>query len=419
MPKFSDKLVAALSCPAGRKDALFFDGDLKGFGIRVTGAGSRTFLFQYRVPGGGVRRLPIGEFGAELTTAQARAKAEKLRGETRDGRDPIAERAAARDAAAAARLAAAKAAAEASFTVRCLIETWDAEHLAELRPSYRNDALARLRLHLAPLMDRPAQSITRAEAVHALDRISKLAGQTTARRVMGYARSAWTWTRKRGAIDGNPFDDLPRRGREVARDRVLSRGEIGAIWKAAEQLGPVHGGFARFLLLTLCRRDEAARMTWGELSADCSRWTLPAARAKNRKAHVVDLPPAAREIVEGVPKLAGNDLVFAVSETKGLSSFSYIARKLGQPGGEGAWRLHDFRRTGVSVLAGMGFPPHVCDRLLNHVGGTISGVAAVYQRHDFQAERKAALEAWAAYVIACADGRDLEQNVIELRAARA
>ncbi len=61
-----------------------------------------------------------------------------------------------------------------------------------------------------------------------------------------------------------------------------------------------------------------------------------------------------------------------------------------------AWTFHDFRRTGVTVLAGLGYAPHVCDRLLNHVSGAIQGVAAVYQRAEFLAERKAAIEAWAA-----------------------
>jgi integrase len=64
------------------------------------------------------------------------------------------------------------------------------------------------------------------------------------------------------------------------------------------------------------------------------------------------------------------------------------------------WRFHDFRRTAVTWLAGAGFPPHVADRLLNHVGGSINGVAAIYQRGEFLAERKSALDAWATHVVA-------------------
>ena len=73
------------------------------------------------------------------------------------------------------------------------------------------------------------------------------------------------------------------------------------------------------------------------------------------------------------------------------------------------WRLHDCRRTAVTWMAGAGFPPHVADRLLNHVEGAIRGVAAVYQRGEFLPERKAALEAWAGHVLACA-GREAEAS---------
>src|SRR5215813_8333657 len=62
------------------------------------------------------------------------------------------------------------------------------------------------------------------------------------------------------------------------------------------------------------------------------------------------------------------------------------------------WRLHDLRRTVVSGMARLGVPPHVADKILNHQEGTISGVAAVYQRHDFLAERKEALDRWGAHV---------------------
>ena len=69
------------------------------------------------------------------------------------------------------------------------------------------------------------------------------------------------------------------------------------------------------------------------------------------------------------------------------------------------WRLHDLRRTVVSGMARLGVPPHVADKILNHQAGTISGVAAVYQRHEFLAERKEALDCWGAHV-----GRIVEKS---------
>jgi integrase len=94
-----------------------------------------------------------------------------------------------------------------------------------------------------------------------------------------------------------------------------------------------------------------------------------------------------------------------------------IAKELGAA--IAGWRFHDFRRTAVTWLAGAGFPPHVADRLLNHVGGSIQGVAAIYQRSEFLAERKAALTAWAAHVLQCGAGVVAADNVAVLSDERA
>ena len=62
------------------------------------------------------------------------------------------------------------------------------------------------------------------------------------------------------------------------------------------------------------------------------------------------------------------------------------------------WRLHDFRRSGVTRLAGMGTDSIVVDKLLAHKPAQLKGIAAVYQRHEFMDERRRALEAWAAHL---------------------
>jgi hypothetical protein len=80
-------------------------------------------------------------------------------------------------------------------------------------------------------------------------------------------------------------------------------------------------------------------------------------------------------------------LVFSLLGTKRFQHFTHAKRRLDQLSGVTGWRLHDLRRTCVSGLARLGIAPHVADKILNHQSGTISGVAAVYQRHDFLAER--------------------------------
>jgi len=91
-------------------------------------------------------------------------------------------------------------------------------------------------------------------------------------------------------------------------------------------------------------------------------------------------------------------LVVSQSGTVPFQAFSVAKREIDQLSGVVGWRLHDLRRTCVSGMARLGIAPHVADKVLNHQGGTISGVAAVYQRHDFLAERKKALEMWSTHV---------------------
>lgn len=88
------------------------------------------------------------------------------------------------------------------------------------------------------------------------------------------------------------------------------------------------------------------------------------------------------------------DLDAAIARQRSKAAKEEVREPVDMPG----WVFHDFRRAGVAALADAGFAPHVCDRLLNHVSGSIRGVAAVYQRAEFLAERKAALEAWAVVI---------------------
>jgi integrase len=90
--------------------------------------------------------------------------------------------------------------------------------------------------------------------------------------------------------------------------------------------------------------------------------------------------------------------IFSLLGTKPFPEFSRAKRRLDQLSGVAGWRLHDLRRTCVSGIARLGIAPHVADKILNHQSGTISGVAAVYQRHDFLAERRQALDLWGAHV---------------------
>jgi integrase len=146
--------------------------------------------------------------------------------------------------------------------------------------------------------------------------------------------------------------------------------------------------------LTGQRREEAARCLWSEIDFQNRIWTLPNLRTKNAKPHIVHLSDQAIAVLRQAKR--EDSLVFSLTGEHPFQDFSNAKRLLDVKSGVSGWRLHDLRRTCVSGMAALGVAPHVADKILNHQSGTISGVAAVYQRHQFLSERKEALERWGA-----------------------
>ena len=417
--KLTDASVSTLACPAGAKDALVFDDQLPGFGVRVTKRGGRTFLVQYRVAGTR-RRLVLGTFGT-LATEEARKRAKAALGKVAAGEDPFAQKRATAEAKRAERAAEAARKADEALTFGKLVESWLEARKGSRRPSYLDEAGRSLRRNFPQWAGRPASSITVAEAVRALDDIKRSSGPIAANRGLAYARAVFSWACRRQMLQNSPLRGLERPARESSRERVLTIAEVGAIWRAAGEIGEPYGPAIRLLLLTLTRREETAGMRRAELDNEAQprTWTIPAARAKNGRAHIVHLADPARELLRSVSLREGSDFVFS-GKSGGLTGWSNAVARLKAvlaARGENLedWRLHDFRRAGVTYLASVGIAPHVADRLLAHQTGSLNSIAVVYQRHGFEAERRAALEAWAEAVLSSADRRVAASNVVSLR----
>jgi integrase len=207
----------------------------------------------------------------------------------------------------------------------------------------------------------------------------------------------FNWAVGRGILEKSPCVGLskPSQG-EKSRDRVLSDEELRRVVFAARQSDRPYGAIVELLALTGQRRTEVGNMGWKELDLEKGMWTIPASRAKNGKKHMVHLSPRALEIINA-QELHG-ELVFPTSDRKPFIAFSRAKRAFDEASGVTDWVLHDLRRTVVSGMAGLGVAPHVADKILNHQSGTISGVAAVYQRHEFLAERKNAIDLWSSHV---------------------
>jgi hypothetical protein len=458
MPKLTDKFLAGFVPPLGAKDRLAFDTETRGLGVRAYAVTERQpdgarrpkvermFLVQWTDPTTKRKsREPLGLWGA-ITLEQARTAARSRLGRVAAGFDPKAEREQRKAEDARRRAEAARAKTEAAFTLDSLISEWERLHLTARRPRYAAEATRALRLAFKSHLERAAAGLTHDAVVGVLDGLTSAGKAATARLTLAYGRACYGWAVKRRRLAVNPFAGLPMpESAAEARDRVLTATELGEVWRAAGTVPAPYGLFVRFTLLTLARREEAASMTWGEIAPDLSTWVQPAARTKNHRPHDVHLSAAAREILREMLGVKPGDnlealpdadrLVFGVANNAPISGFSWIKRKLDvaistaraeaardtAPEVMPAWVLHDFRRAGVTWLAASGFPPHVCDRLLNHVSGTISGVAAIYQRNEFLPERKRALEAWAAHVLRCAkqDPKAAPEKVADLADRRA
>jgi integrase len=426
--KLTDRTVSATRCPDGRKDALLFDDTLKGFGLRVTKAGRRVFILQYRF-GSTVRRTTLGEWGTELTAAQARRKAEALRGQVRDHRDPVAERRAARTAALAAEAEAKATAAREAYSVGVLVDEWGTHHLSARSKSYATRVPRELKVALKAWLKAPAESLGRAEAVRVLDAAKTRHGPVAANRLRAEARACWGWAVKRGTLIANPWEAIPRPlARETARERVLSDAELGRLYTAAGALAEPWGVLLRLLILTGQRRGEVAGMRWDELDLEANTWSLPGTRTKNRQPNVVPLSTEAVEQLRTVKWRKGSELVFEGPRQTALSGFGKVKAKLDKMVGEAAgqderaaapWVLHDLRRTVATGLQRLGVRLEVTEAVLNHVSGSRSGIVGVYQRHGWEAEKQAALSAWAAHVLRAADAIATGNNVASLWRATA
>jgi integrase len=191
-------------------------------------------------------------------------------------------------------------------------------------------------------------------------------------------------------------------GAESTRERVLSDEELLAVWRASEVKG-AFGKAVQLLILTGLRREEVGRLKWSEVNVAAGAITLSGERTKNGKPHLVPLSPAALALLQGMPRIC--EYVFTMNGSQPITSWSRVKVDLDELSEVTGWRTHDIRRTVVTGLQRLGANLQTIEAVLKHVTGSRSGVVGVYQRHSFTDEKRAALEAWGAYVMALVEGR--------------
>jgi integrase len=312
----------------------------------------------------------------------SRAQAQKIFAARLDGWDPAAEKANSRRRLVVDR-------------VDGLVETFILERLSGIRSGPR--VASRLRNDVIPRWG--TKSIHEIKRHDIVDLVSEVAqrGPGANRNIAKVLKTFFRWCVGRAVIDFSPVEGLNLRPPDRVRDRALDDRELAAVIITARQMSEPFGAILEVLALTGQRREEVAQMAWSEIDEASRVWHIPSQRSKNAKAHLVHLSDPVRAIIKNRPR--HSRFVFATSGGKNFQSFKHAKAELDRVSGVTDWRIHDLRRTVVTGMARLGVPPHVADKILNHQSGTISGVAAVYQKHEFLAQRKDALERWGRHVV--------------------
>jgi integrase len=379
--KLTKSSIDALPTP--ESDVVYWDLALPGFGVKVTPKHRKVFIVLYRAGGVGskLRKYTIGPYG-HITLHQARVAAQRVFAAKLEGRDLASEKREAKRRVVVDR-------------VEDLLEAYIAQRLSQTRSAGEISRLLRREIG-KPWGGRTIHEIAKRDVIEVIAAIEQRGAPAAANKALKSIKTFLNWCVGRALLERSPAAGIPMPVKEVARDRVLEDEELARVIIAARQIGGPYAGIVELLALTAQRREEVAQMQRGELNLAQRVWTIPRLRTKNAKSHIVHLSNQSLTVLKRTTYL--EPYVFSVLGTKPFQEFSTAKRELDRLSGVTGWRLHDLRRTCVSGMARLGVTPHVADKVLNHQSGTISGVAAIYQRHEFLAERQAALNLWGAHV---------------------
>jgi integrase len=374
------KLTAAFTKNAaaepGAERTVYWDEGLPGFGLMVTKTGHRSFIVQYRAHRAS-RRYTIN---AVLGLDDARKEARAILGKVARGGDPVVERR--------------KAGASSKTGLRAVCERYLAREGGKLRTTAKRRATLE-RLIYPKMGALQIEDIRRSDIRGLLDDIEDQRGAAMADQVLALLRRIMNWHAARDDDFVSPIvRGMARRESEAReRDRILTDGELLTVWNAAENYAAPWGFLVKFLLLTACRRTEAAAMTRSELQGDL--WVIPATRYKTGTEVTLPLSTAAQGLLDNLPRIEGCDYLFTTDGRRPVSGFSTFKLKFDIACGVKNFRLHDLRRTARSLMARAGVNHDIAERCLGHA---IQGVRGVYDRHTYVDEMRGAFEKLAALI---------------------
>jgi integrase len=366
------------------KPYLIWDSELRGLVLQVQPSGFKSFKLIYRR--GRPRWLTIAA-ADEISLADARKEAAKLKLRVIQGEDPQADKRAARG----------------SGTFGEIANRYREEYAKKKNKSWRQaDKLVRRNL-LPSWGSLIANTIARSDVRNVMSKMSD--APITANQTLAAASAIFTWATKQELLTSNPCHGVERNA-TVSRERVLSDSEVPLFWEAFGKAG-VPGMALQVLLLTGQRPGEVTHMRFDQIIDGW--WTLPGQAdaatgwpgTKNKQSHRIWLPKAVQDIIAKLD--IGDPFVFG--QTLNLTpTMRDICTQLKVPRAT----PHDLRRTHGSSVTRLGFGRDCMNRIQNHRDG---GIASVYDRYEYEEENRRAMESTAAHLLTLARG-ETASNVV-------
>ena len=398
--RLSEEIVKRLPVPDAGNRVTYFAGAMiqgakapRGFGVRVTAAGARAFVLNYRLRGREYR-FTIGAW-PDWSALKAVREARSLRQRVDRGENPIEDRTPS----------------PATETIASILDDFVTRHVRNKNQPLRsgNEYESAFKRLVKPRIGKLSiYEVRRSHVIKMLDEIEDANGPVMADRTLAYLRKALNWHATRDDLFSVPLvRGMGRiKPKRRARTRVLSDEEIRLIWPVLAEAG-TFGGFVKMLLFSAQRRDEVAHMSRREIG-EHGIWAIPAERYKTKKPNFVPLSKAALALIEAQPNFIDCDYVFPSRVKTPYSSFGKSKTKLDKAVFAAMktrakkramvepipnWTLHDLRRTAKTLMIRAGVRPDISERVLGHV---ISGVEGTYDRHSYAEEKRDALEKLAA-----------------------
>lgn len=396
--------------------------DGNGLTFTLSAAGTAAWVLRYRHAGKG-RELTLGQY-PDVSLKLARQRAGDARAEVQNGVDVARERQREKADSAAAK----------SF------KQLAADYMEKKFPDLATNTVKQRRQHIEgviyPKLGRlPARDVTTSDVVSLIESVGRTKTGNVAELVFTALSEIFKHGLARHAVIVNPCAGVSVAaicGRtEPRRTRLkLTEAELRAVLPALPTMGTDNALAVKLLLLTCTRIGELAKAEWTNLDFDRAEWFVPDANSKSGKGFTVPLTPAALACFKALQPLAcGSRFVLPARQTRrklnhGRADLPFEQRtlnamlhKLCDGLGDKVRRFtpHDLRSTARSHLAALGVDLIVSERCLNHALG---GLVAIYDQHDYLTERRAALETWASFVLACEACEPWQQkNVIPIRPA--